>query len=145
MSASNKKSTFLTESSNLDEQQQQQKNEDELTKQEENSVKNDESIANDDEDEDEYLANDANEDNDEEDDDDLDEESALDAYPNPFSQQYSLFSNPNMIKEEREEDEINYDENLPPISALAPEVTHQDVAQVEVSSTPAFQCLEEVI
>ena len=138
MSGSNKKSTFLTESSNLDEP----KNEGDLRQeqqQEENSVKNDESITND-EDEDDYMDN-TNADNDEED-DDIDEES--DAYPNPFSQHYSLFSNPHMIKEEKEDDEITYDENLPPISALAPEVMHQDEAQVEVSSTPAFQCLEEV-
>lgn len=31
-----------------------------------------------------------------------------------------------------------------PISAVAPKATHQDDSQVEVSSTPAFQCLDEV-
>ena len=47
------------------------------------------------------------------------------------------------------EDELD-DENEPiqdlrPISAVAPKVLHQDELQVEVSSTPAFQSLEEVI
>jgi hypothetical protein len=31
-----------------------------------------------------------------------------------------------------------------PISAVAPKVQQRDERQIEVSSTPAFQCLEEV-
>ena len=64
--------------------------------------------------------------------------------PNPFLQQFSQMANSNIIKEEQEDDIVQYEENLRPLSALAPRVMHQDEAQVEVSSTPAFQCLEEV-
>ena len=35
--------------------------------------------------------------------------------------------------------------NNRPISAVPPKIQHQDEAVVEVSSTPAFQCLEEVV
>lgn len=31
-----------------------------------------------------------------------------------------------------------------PISAVAPKVVHQEESQVEVSASPAFQCLDEV-
>lgn len=31
-----------------------------------------------------------------------------------------------------------------PISALPPKVIHQEESQVEVSASPAFQCLDEV-
>ena len=44
-------------------------------------------------------------------------------------------------------DEESDDGALPesrPISALAPTVRTQEESQVEVSASPAFQCLEEV-
>lgn len=46
-------------------------------------------------------------------------------------------------KEEEEEDEepLKY---APAISALPPRVIQQEESQVEVSASPAFQCLEEV-
>lgn len=36
------------------------------------------------------------------------------------------------------------DEYLPPISARPPKVVAQEESQVEVSASPAFQCLDEV-
>lgn len=39
----------------------------------------------------------------------------------------------------------NIENDFRPISAIAPKVRLQDEIQVEVSSTPAFQCLEEVL
>jgi hypothetical protein len=44
---------------------------------------------------------------------------------------------------ENSQKEDNLNDNRP-ISAIAPKVKLQDEIQVEVSSTPAFQCLEEV-
>ena len=45
-------------------------------------------------------------------------------------------------EEEKEEEEpLKY---APAISALPPKVVQQEESQVEVSSSPAFQCLDEV-
>lgn len=44
-------------------------------------------------------------------------------------------------KEEEEEETLKY---APAISALPPKVIQQEESQVEVSASPAFQCLEEV-
>lgn len=127
-----KKSTFLTESTFIDEQKIAER---ENTKTDENSVK-ESSVSN--EDEDEYS------DNENPDDEDYDDEFNPDAYPNPYLQQFNQTANANIIKEEKEDEENHYEENLRPLSALAPKVMLQDEAQVEVSSTPAFQCLEDV-
>ena len=47
------------------------------------------------------------------------------------------------VEEENESDENISHENRP-ISALAPSVRGQEEGQVEVTASPAFQCLEEV-
>ena len=44
-------------------------------------------------------------------------------------------------EEEEEEEPLKY---APAISALPPKVIQQEESQVEVSASPAFQCLEEV-
>ena len=41
-----------------------------------------------------------------------------------------------------EDDEAG--EYAPPISALPPRVVHQEEGQIEVSASPAFQCLDDV-
>ena len=52
--------------------------------------------------------------------------------------------------EEEEEEEAGMDatpdslEYAAPISALPPKVVQQEESQVEVSASPAFQCLDEV-
>lgn len=49
------------------------------------------------------------------------------------------------LEDDEEEEDGEIIQDLRPISAVAPKVLHQDELQVEVSSTPAFQSLEEVI
>ncbi len=145
MSGKNEKSTFLTESSNIDDQRINENGERRHTaKTDEQSIR--ESSANDGEEEtySDNEMNNENPDDDEDEDEDEDDDFNPDAYPNPFLQQFSQMANSNIIKEEQEDDIVQYEENLRPLSALAPRVMHQDEAQVEVSSTPAFQCLEEV-
>lgn len=76
-----------------------------------------------------------------EDEDDLDDEE----YQNPFYQQSNQFSQSFKI-----EKAISPETNLDPdaekraLSAIAPKIYHQDENHVEISSTPAFQSLEEV-
>lgn len=45
------------------------------------------------------------------------------------------------MEEEEAQDALEY---AAPISAVAPKVVHQEENQVEVSASPAFQCLDEV-
>lgn len=45
--------------------------------------------------------------------------------------------------EEAEGEEVA-PEYSPPISALPPRVVHQEEGQIEVSASPAFQCLDDV-
>ena len=46
-------------------------------------------------------------------------------------------------KENSSDDEFPQD-NAPPISALPPRVILQEESQMEVSASPAFQCLDDV-
>ena len=54
---------------------------------------------------------------------------------------------PRGLEEEEEGMEETPDslEYAAPISALPPKVVQQEESQVEVSASPAFQCLDEVI
>jgi hypothetical protein len=121
-----KRTTFLTETSNLDETKAQKDGTDDSKSR--NTEINDE-----------Y--------NDDIDDDLLDED---DEYPNPFFQQYSESKYTNNEKESIKKDDENstttteYEKKIKVISAVAPKLLQQDDTQIEVSSTPAFQCLEEV-
>jgi hypothetical protein len=119
-----KRTTFLTETSNLDEKKDET---------DDSQIKNIE----------------INEDyNDDIDDGLLDED---EEYPNPFFQQYSESKQTNNEKESSKKDDENstttteYERKNKIISAVAPKILQQDDTQIEVSSTPAFQCLEEVI
>ena len=54
---------------------------------------------------------------------------------------------PGALEEEEEEEEDQSPDALEyaaPISALPPKVVQQEESQVEVSASPAFQCLDEV-
>ena len=119
-----KRTTFLTETSNLDETKAQ-KDED-IT--EDSKSKN---IEIDDDYNDELLDED-------------------DEYPNPFFQQYSESKQTNIENGSNRRDDENspttteYEKKNKVISAIAPKILQQDDTQIEVSSTPAFQCLEEV-
>lgn len=71
-------------------------------------------------------------------------------YVNPFYPQYSHTQPTTDSDKEKNQSSDNADEeeqssgDVRPISAVAPKVLQQDETQVEISSTPAFQCLEEV-
>ena len=56
---------------------------------------------------------------------------------------------PRDLEEEEEEEGMEETpdslEYAAPISALPPKVVQQEESQVEVSASPAFQCLDEVI
>jgi hypothetical protein len=80
-------------------------------------------------------------------------------YPNPFYQQYlsinerktekinnSLPVDNSNINDNREA-EYSFDVECrnKVLSAIAPKIIQQDDTEIEVSSTPAFQCLEEVL
>ena len=74
-----------------------------------------------------------------------------DEYPNPFYQQFPDSKESEKIENSKKADEettsthtSEFDRNNRVIAAIAPKVVQQDDSQVEVSSTPAFQCLEEV-
>lgn len=74
-----------------------------------------------------------------------------DDYPNPFYQKYDPNTNAIDSKAKKDtgsllESESNAEDLIhnTPISAIAPKIFQQDDTQVEISSTPAFQCLEEV-
>jgi hypothetical protein len=58
--------------------------------------------------------------------------------------EYSIYKTRKLDQEEDDDDETETPAGLRPISAVAPKVLMQDESQVEVSSTPAFQSLEEV-
>ena len=83
----------------------------------------------------------------EEDEDEASDDDYVD-YVNPFYPQYS-HTQPTDSDKEKNQSSDNPDEDqssgdVRPISAVAPKVLQQDDTQVEISSTPAFQCLEEV-
>ncbi len=93
-----------------------------------------------------FLQKDENENSDEEE---------YETYENPFVQKYGSEVPAKSAQEEEEESSLNdtYEDNEllksqvqtnRPISAIPPKIMRQDEAIVEVSSTPAFQCLEEV-
>ena len=76
-------------------------------------------------------------------------------YENPFVQKFDSGNTVKSALEEEAESSLNdtYEDNEflksqvqtnRPISAIPPKILRQDEAIVEVSSTPAFQCLEEV-
>lgn len=79
---------------------------------------------------------------DNEEDEDYDEETG-DEYHNPFYPFITPLKNDSEQNETKDGTETVQD-NLRPISAIAPRIFQQDETQVEISSTPAFQCLEEV-
>jgi hypothetical protein len=151
MSASKKPSTFLTEKSNLEDQE---KNEElvAVAKAKSSSAHlqvtvdgeslNDDGDAADDEDE-----NNQSEEEDDDDDDYLDD---VDEYVNPFSQFLPLQQpEPASGNNQSSGEEIGIKNDEPedenrPLSARAPKIYEQDDAHVEISSTPAFQCLEEL-
>ena len=133
----NKKlSTFLTEASNLDGGEAGAKSK--VGSAHSNFTVNDgedgESLNDDDEEEDE-------EDDDEDDQSDEEYLNDTDEYTNPFSMHLPIKQTTE--QEEKELNEANKDENRP-LSALAPKIYEQDELHVEISSTPAFQCLEEL-
>ena len=53
-------------------------------------------------------------------------------------------SRPGSGKDKDEEEEEEAQEYKPPISAIPPKVILQEEGQVEVSASPAFQCLDDV-
>ncbi|CAF0929077.1 unnamed protein product [Brachionus calyciflorus] len=73
------------------------------------------------------------------DDDSLDDHD----YPNPFYQ-HSNQTHPDLKIEKAISPEANNEQEHRVISAVAPKIYHQDDNHVEISSTPAFQCLEEL-
>jgi hypothetical protein len=78
---------------------------------------------------------------DDEDEEDQDEDKD---YPNPFEQHYYA------PYEQVDKYDINYlneqtdHVETRPLSVIAPKLVQHDDVQIEISSTPAFQCLEEV-
>lgn len=75
------------------------------------------------------------------DDEDLDDEE----YQNPFYHQSNQFAqNLNIEKAISPETNLDPDAENRALSAIAPKIYHQDENHVEISSTPAFQSLEEV-
>ena len=46
--------------------------------------------------------------------------------------------------EHGDEQDVHPPDYIPPISALPPRVVLQEESQVEVSASPAFQCLDDV-
>ncbi len=83
-----------------------------------------------------------------EDEEEDDEDDETDMYHNPFYLPTELL-NPSKSKSDlnnlMNQDDGLVEENVGIISALPPKLSQQDDAQIEISSTPAFQCLEEVI
>ena len=49
-----------------------------------------------------------------------------------------------VVDDMAEEDDTTVAEYAPPISALPPRVMLQEESQMEVSASPAFQCLDDV-
>ena len=144
MSEQKKPSTFLTEGSNLE-----GGGEKENKKPPRSAAES--QLSNEIEDDDGESLND--DDEDEEDDDDDDEEYLDDTedYTNPFSQlapcKGTAADNAGAAAVAPENVNIR-DKEVPeeerPLSALAPKIFDQDDSQLEISSTPAFQCLEEL-
>ena len=140
-----KKATFMTEPSNLEEEKA--KKADSLSKQG-SDLKPKSSGAN---------SQDGSESNEDEDYSEEEEYYYTEEYQNPFYQDPSTMNsngaaagakapkNQELVTE-KTSDEINIvnDEDNRAISAVAPKIFEQDEGQIEISSTPAFQCLEEV-
>jgi hypothetical protein len=85
---------------------------------------------------------------DDEDNDEDDEDDETDAYQNPFYLPAELLNSTKSksdLNNLMNQDDGLVEEDVGVISALAPKMSQQDDAQIEISSTPAFQCLEEVI
>lgn len=96
-------------------------------------------------------------DGDEEDEEETSDDDEYENYVNPFAQKYQVGDSTTKSAQEEEVGESSMNDtyedneflksqmnNDRPISAMPPKVSNQDEAVVEVSSTPAFQCLEEV-
>jgi hypothetical protein len=144
-------STFLTEKSNLEDQEKNEEFAAVTTPKAKSSGSGQSRVTVDDDgeslnDEGEEHADDEDEENNESEDDDdyLDD---VDEYVNPFSQYLPLQQADPNVNQSNEaigiKHEENEDENKP-LSARAPKIYEQDESQVEISSTPAFQCLEEL-
>jgi len=85
---------------------------------------------------------------DDEDEDEDDEDDETDTYQNPFYLPAELLNSTKSksdLNNLMNQDDGLVEEDVGVISALAPKMSQQDDVQVEISSTPAFQCLEEVI
>ena len=124
----NKKNVFLTEASTLDDRKKTDLNE-----------RDGSSMSNDLSDNDEDISE-----KDDEQEDDDDEEFDTNGYQNPFSQPYILPQKKSSARENIEIRNLSSIGDQRPISALAPKTLQNDDTQIEISSTPAFQFLEEV-
>lgn len=85
---------------------------------------------------------------DDEDEDEDDEDDETDTYQNPFYLPAELLNSTKSksdLNNLMNQDDGLVEEDVGIISAVAPKMSQQDDVQVEISSTPAFQCLEEVI
>lgn len=155
MSDENPQKLFLTEqTSNMDEANSQRRKSRPKSgvttgmESEVNEVEDGDTSLNDDEDDDDSNDDDYQENEyDESGGDSYSDEADDEDYINPFSQYLPLkhkqpdpTANPD-DEEKNKKDDI--DENRP-LSPLAPKHFDQDELQVEISATPAFQCLEEL-
>ena len=127
--SSPKKTAFLTETSNIDEPLHNKSFVSNQTGQTDDYYDNEKSPYNDE------GANDESDEDDEEFDDDK--------YPNPFVEAQADDKVSRTYSHKKKSAHVE-NENEDPISAIPPKVQQQDEAVVEMSSTPAFQCLEEV-
>jgi hypothetical protein len=149
---SDKNKAFLTETSNLQDgksasnQNEDDPNDDDATNKKIKSAnsflsRGEESLNSEDNQEEEEDEGEYEEDEYDDEDDDLNEN---EQYKNPFTQYLPLVSqNDENNYLGNKQNSIDKDENRS-ISPLAPKVHQLDELQVEISSTPAFQCLEEL-
>lgn len=145
VASTKEKKLFLTETSQLEKQQSTRPKSSKIN----SAASNDLATADDaNEEEDEDPEEDQDE---EEEDDDLDDEydEYADEYPNPFYEFMMPRSDDKLASREKNVEEgvderAQVEEEVRPISAIAPKIFQQDETQIEISSTPAFQCLEEV-
>jgi len=145
-----KKATFMTETSNLEDEKSKKPD---LASKQASDLKPKSSGAN---------SQEGSESNEDEDYSEEEEYYYTEEYQNPFYQDPSTMNSNTAgggaaaakapknteLQTEKTSDEINIvnddvDENRA-ISAVAPKILEQDEGQIEISSTPAFQCLEEV-
>jgi hypothetical protein len=146
VASTKEKKLFLTETSQLEKQQSARPKSSKIN----SAASNDLATADDanEEDDDEDPEEDQDE---EEEEDDLDDEydEYADEYPNPFYEFMMPRSDDKLASREKNVEEgvderAQVEEEVRPISAIAPKIFQQDETQIEISSTPAFQCLEEV-